>query len=43
MGLKEPAKRQAMAQESSTYNSSVWEAGMQKAKIEITSVQQVGK
>ena len=41
--LKEPAKRQAMANESLSYNSSAWTAGEQGAKSPVTTVAQAGK
>ena len=41
--LKEPAKRKAMAQDSVSYNASVWEAGHQGPKVHVTSVEAAGK
>eukprot|EP00543_Licmophora_paradoxa_P007143 CAMPEP_0202458818 /NCGR_PEP_ID=MMETSP1360-20130828/28512_1 /ASSEMBLY_ACC=CAM_ASM_000848 /TAXON_ID=515479 /ORGANISM="Licmophora paradoxa, Strain CCMP2313" /LENGTH=69 /DNA_ID=CAMNT_0049079549 /DNA_START=60 /DNA_END=269 /DNA_ORIENTATION=+ len=34
--LKEPAMRKAMAQEKFTYNTSVWEGGVQGPKVPMT-------
>jgi hypothetical protein len=34
-GMKEPAKRKAMAQETFAYNRAVWKGGEQGPKIEV--------
>eukprot|EP00545_Synedropsis_sp_CCMP1620_P006431 CAMPEP_0119005958 /NCGR_PEP_ID=MMETSP1176-20130426/2028_1 /TAXON_ID=265551 /ORGANISM="Synedropsis recta cf, Strain CCMP1620" /LENGTH=71 /DNA_ID=CAMNT_0006957823 /DNA_START=94 /DNA_END=309 /DNA_ORIENTATION=+ len=34
-GLKEPAKRKAMAQETFAYNRAIWKGGEQSAKEEV--------
>ena len=41
--LKEPTKSKLMAQSEFKYNASAWEAGVQGAKKEVTSLSQAGK
>mmetsp|Transcript_21862 Transcript_21862/g.54154 ORF Transcript_21862/g.54154 Transcript_21862/m.54154 type:complete len:118 (-) Transcript_21862:205-558(-) len=41
--LKEPMKSKLLAQSEFKYNASAWEAGVQGAKKEVTSLSQAGK
>ena len=41
--LKEPAKRQAMANETFSYNAAAWEGGKIGTKVNVTKLQAAGK